>query len=59
MRDNVTIHEVLEGISHSINYGSYNTMDFIFNVIISMLVLGTAAYIIWFAYSMIQIMNGK
>ncbi len=54
----VTIDEAFTAISHSINHGSYNTMDFLFNVIMSMLVLGTAAYIIWFAYSMIKIHNG-
>ena len=59
MRDNVTIHEVLNGISHSINHGSYDTMDFLFNFIFASMFIGVAIYLGWFAYTMISIMNGK
>ena len=54
----ITIEETFNSIGYAIQNGSYPTMDFLFNVVISMLVLGTAAYIIWFAYSMIKIHNG-
>ena len=57
MRDNITINEVFDGISHSINNGSYDTMDFLFNVVFSSLFIGVAIYLIWFAITMINIHN--
>ena len=53
----ITIDETFVEISNSINNGSYNTLDFIFNVVMSSLFIGTALFIGWFAYSMIKINN--
>lgn len=58
MRDNVTINEVFDGISHSINHGSYNTLDFLFNVTMGSLAVASFVFIIWMAYSFIKIHNG-
>ena len=55
----VTIEEVFTHIGESINYGSYNTMDFLFNFIFSSMFIAVAIYIIWFAISMIKIMNNN
>ena len=54
----VTIEEVFTHIGESINHGSYNTMDFLFNVAFSSLFIAVAIYIIWFAVTMIKIHNG-
>ena len=55
MRDDITIHEVLHGISHSINEGSYNTMEYLFNVAVSMIVLFTVAVLVWQFYTLFKI----
>ena len=55
----ITIEEVFTHIGESINYGSYNTMDFIFNVVFSSMFIAAAIFIIWFAVSMINIHNSK
>ena len=51
----ITIDETFTEISHSINNGSYNTLDFIFNVALSSVVISAAIFIGWFAYSIIKI----
>ncbi len=55
----ITIEETFGAISHSINYGSYNTMDFLFNFVFASLFIGVAIYLGWFAYTMISIMNSS
>ena len=51
----ITIDETFKEISHSINEGSYSTIDYLFNTVISMAVLFTIAVLIWQFYTLFQI----
>ena len=53
--DKQPVEIALESINHSINNGSYNTLDFIFNVVMSSMVIGAFIFILWMAYSFIKI----
>lgn len=50
-----TVYDALDSVNHSINNGSYNTLDFLFNVIMSSMVIGAFIFVIWMAYSFIKI----
>lgn len=52
---NYKVEDALESINHSINNGSYNTLDFLFNVAMSSLTIGAFIFILWMAYSFIKI----
>ena len=54
----ITIDETFKEISHSINEGSYNTLDFIFNVVLSSITIAAFMFVIWMAYSFIKIEQG-
>lgn len=51
----VTVYDALESIDHAINNGSHNTLDFLFNVVMSSLVIGGFIFVLWMAYSFIKI----
>ncbi len=55
----ITIDETFTEIAHSINNGSHNTLDFLFNFITASMFIGAAIGLIWLSCTIISIMRSK